>query len=159
MVTVTDAELCSSEGTIIIEGEFDLLTISTFTDCDEDNGTATATVTGGITTPAFAWSTGAAEAMITDLAPGFYSVTVTDTETDCAVHENVEVSQDPSCSVVISGTTFLNSINPECLSDTTTIPIPFIQISLSDGQIVYTDANGNYAVSYTHLTLPTTPYV
>ncbi len=143
-VTVTDEQGCSTQGIIFIEGNFDLNTSSTLADCDEDNGTATATVTGGITSPAFAWSNGASAEMITDLSPGFYSVTVTDTETDCQVHENIEVNEDPACTVLISGIAFLNAVNSDCETDSTSTPFPFIQITLSDGQIVYTDENGYY---------------
>ncbi len=118
-VTVTDDFGCTAEGSVFIDGDFDLEVSSTLTDCDEENGTATVIVSGGISNPSFNWSNGAATEMVSDLSPGFYSVTVTDTDTDCRVHQNVEVSEDPGCSVRISGTAFLNSINPDCITDTT----------------------------------------
>ncbi len=143
-VTVTDDYGCTAEGSIFIDGDFDLEVSSTLTDCDEENGTATVMVSGGISNPSFNWSNGAATEMVSDLSPGFYSVTVTDTDTDCRVHQNVEVREDPDCSVRISGTAFLNSINPDCITDMTSTPFNFIQLTLSDGQIAYSDENGNY---------------
>ena len=99
-VTVTGADGCSSEGgtTINILGVFDLTVNSTPTDCDETNGTASVTIIGVVPDPAYAWSNGATDNLITDLSPGFYSVTVTDTETNCQTQESVEVVEDPECS-------------------------------------------------------------
>lgn len=143
-VTVTDDFGCTAEGSVFIDGNFDLEVSSTLTDCDEENGTATVMVNGGISNPSFNWSNGAATEMVSDLSSGFYSVTVTDTETGCQVHQNIEVSEDPDCSVRISGTTFLNTINPDCVTDTTSMPFAFIQLTLSDGQIIFSDEDGFY---------------
>ena len=143
-VTVTDFNGCTAEGSVFIEGDFDLNTNSTLADCDQDNGTATVMINGGISNPSFNWSNGASTETNTDLSPGFYSVTVTDTDTDCQVHQNIEVSEDPDCSVRISGTAFLNTVSSDCVIDSTNVPFAFIQLTLSDGQIVYTDEDGFY---------------
>ena len=49
-----------------------------FTTCYEDNGAITATVAGGSGTYNYLWSTGATGTVISNLAPGSYTLTVTD---------------------------------------------------------------------------------
>ncbi len=99
-VTVTGADGCSSEGetTITFADLFDLTVNSTPADCDESNGTASVTITGEVLNPAYAWSNGATDSLVTELSPGLYAVTVTDTETNCQIQENVEIVENPDCS-------------------------------------------------------------
>ncbi len=99
-VTVTGGDGCTSEGatTISTPEVFNLTVNSTQTDCDEANGTASVTITGAVPNPAYSWSTGATDSLITALSPGLYSVTVTDTETSCQSQETVEITEAPGCS-------------------------------------------------------------
>lgn len=99
-VTVTGADGCTSEGTTTINMAevFDLTVNSTEADCDEANGTASVTIDGEVPNPTYAWSNGATDASITELSPGIYAVTVTDTETNCQSQGSVEVVEAPGCS-------------------------------------------------------------
>jgi hypothetical protein len=80
-VTVTDANGCTKSGNTVIIA-FPLMNLnvtSTNTSCNgTTNGTATANVTNGVQPLTYSWSNGGNTAMITNLGPGTYSVTVTD---------------------------------------------------------------------------------
>lgn len=80
-ITVTDANGCTKAGSTVIIA-FPLMNLNvtaTNTSCNgTTNGTATANVTNGTPPLSYLWSNGGTTAMITNLAPGTYSVTVTD---------------------------------------------------------------------------------
>jgi len=143
-LTVTDSNGCFSVNDVTIESPIDLEVSSTFTDCNTNNGTATATVLGGATDPTFEWSTGATTATVTDLAPDWYSVTVTDGITDCKVHQNVQVQEDSTCYVIIEGYVYIDDIDQDCLIDSETIPATQVRVELSDGQVIFTNSDGYY---------------
>ncbi len=92
-VTVTDANGCSEKGTAeITEPEALVLTM---TGQDEKcygqkNGAAAVSVAGGVAPYLFKWSTGATIAAAFNLAPGSYSVTVTD-KNNCVKVGNVTI--------------------------------------------------------------------
>ncbi len=80
-VTVTDANGCSSTGSALVTAP-PLLTL-TVTTTDEtgvgtNDGTATAVPGGGTPGYTYLWNNGATTSLITGLAPGNYTVTVTD---------------------------------------------------------------------------------
>ncbi len=82
-VTITDDKGCSAEGSYEVM-EPDVLTVTVAT-TDEtaagaNDGTATATPLGGTGTITYSWSNAGNMAMIDNLAPGPYTVTVTDAE-------------------------------------------------------------------------------
>ena len=91
-VQVTDANGCIAAGNIQIdESESpDLEIEATDTSCNEDDGTATVTASGGIAPYAYAWSNGRVTASINNLAPGAYTVTVTDAG-GCTSSASVEI--------------------------------------------------------------------
>ena len=143
-VTVTDENGCTAAATVTIESPIDLVVSSTLTTCNTADGTATATILGGAMDPSFAWSDGQNTATAVDLLAGWYSVTVTDNATNCQVHRNVEVLEDPSCFVLISGTVYVDDIDQDCAVDSETVPAVNIRVELSDGQVAFTDVNGFY---------------
>ena len=110
---------------------------STPADCDSTGGTATANVTGGASSPTYAWSNGEITATISDLAPGGYSVTVTDPGPGCRRHENVIVELDSSCFVTIAGTVYLEEINQDCVADAGALGVAGILISLDNNQSTF----------------------
>lgn len=78
--TVTDANGCTRSGSYVV-GEPSALTgtlTSTPTACNANSGTVTLTASGGVAPYSFAWSNGATTQNLANLAPGPYSVTVTD---------------------------------------------------------------------------------
>ena len=107
-VTVTDALGCVSSATIIIEEPNLMVSMASSTDqasAGMDDGTASVDVSGGTLPYAIDWSNGASGASIDGLAPGDYSVTITDyngcteshdiivNELDCAFTIDVELIQ------------------------------------------------------------------
>ena len=80
-VTVKDANGCTKSVTVVVAQPNDILAAIAKTDvkCNgAKDGTATVNASGGTSPYTYAWSNGAKTAAITGLAPGTYSVTVTD---------------------------------------------------------------------------------
>jgi hypothetical protein len=80
-VTVSDGENCTSTESVVISQPGELLAnVSTTAQTAPGNndGTASANVSGGTGSYTYAWSNGANTAQITGLAPGNYTVSVTD---------------------------------------------------------------------------------
>jgi len=80
-VVVTDANLCTFEATVVVtepeELELENLLVNNSVN-DQDNGNINIDIVGGTPPYSYDWSNGENEANITNLAPGFYDVTVTD---------------------------------------------------------------------------------
>lgn len=78
--TVTDPASCTATGSVTISAPSALSGAVTTLDasCGLSNGTATASVSGGVTPYSYNWSSGATTAAATGLGAGTYSVTVTD---------------------------------------------------------------------------------
>ncbi|MEA3445372.1 MAG: SprB repeat-containing protein, partial [Bacteroidota bacterium] len=86
-VTVTDSHDCVVTGSWTIEEPPDLEISITLTDIpcyNMDNGTIDLTIWGGTPPYSIVWSNGATTEDLTNLAPGTYSVTVTDSHGDVA---------------------------------------------------------------------------
>ena len=102
-VTVTDAEGCTDEESVVIlpSTSPELVVDKTDTSCGFDNGSASATTSLGTPPYTYSWSNGATTSSITGLAPGSYSVTVTDSE-NCTDKETVSIhsSSSPTCTVM-----------------------------------------------------------
>ncbi len=84
-VTVTDASGCTATtiATILQPDPLHIIVVTTqVSEEGADDGTCTALVTGGTGTYTYLWSTGATTPLVTGLAPGIYTVTVTD-ENEC----------------------------------------------------------------------------
>ena len=81
-VTITDANLCTTTETIVITEPTALAITSAQTDVSCNgltDGTASVTVTGGTGNYTYSWApAGGTAATATDLAPGTYTVTITD---------------------------------------------------------------------------------
>lgn len=83
---------------------------STPASCNAADGTATVSINGGSAPFTYAWSSGAASATATGLAPGTYSVTVTDASTCSEVH-SVTVGAAPSPVLTMDGWAAAGSAN------------------------------------------------
>jgi hypothetical protein len=114
-VTVSDNAGCTAElVTAITQPPLLTLTVSVTheTIVGAKNGTASASAVGGVSLPgggySFLWNNGATSAAISDLAPGSYTVTVTDAN-DCTASKTVEV-EGVNCSISIQ----LNTTAASC---------------------------------------------
>ncbi|NDB35715.1 MAG: hypothetical protein EB023_10360, partial [Flavobacteriia bacterium] len=105
-VTVTDANGCiTSANTTITEPAILTATASsTNVTCNGiNNGTASVSQTGGTAPYTYLWSNGGMASTISNLAPGSYTVTVTDAN-GCATQSSVNITQ-PNALVVNSAIT------------------------------------------------------
>lgn len=95
LVTVTDANGCTSEATFNIVQDENIAITSTTSNatCELENGTATAIPSTGIAPFTFEWSNGSDQSVITGVAAGTYSVTVTD-DTGCQGETTVDISTE-----------------------------------------------------------------
>ncbi|MEL6923857.1 MAG: SdrD B-like domain-containing protein, partial [Bacteroidota bacterium] len=97
-VTSTDANGCEaiSNFSISAPGLLDLVVGSSDVSCGEDaDGTAMATAVGGTPPYAYLWSNGDNTASVAGLAPGTYTVSVTDSN-GCMAEASVTIGQDKS---------------------------------------------------------------
>ncbi|MEL7426590.1 MAG: T9SS type A sorting domain-containing protein [Bacteroidota bacterium] len=80
--TVTDSQGCTGEGSLAIQQPAPVWTTfeQTYACGDEDNGSAEVFANGGTPPYTYQWSNGATTAAITNLPPGMYFYTVTDSE-------------------------------------------------------------------------------
>lgn len=111
-VTVTDTNGCTAVGSIDVELSPEgiwLMPVGTDADCGLDNGSAYSGVMTGTPPYIFEWSNGATTDTVTGLAPGTYSVTVTDVN-GCTNAESVTIEALSDLSVSISGQ------DPDCNS-------------------------------------------
>ncbi|MEZ4921283.1 MAG: T9SS type A sorting domain-containing protein, partial [Saprospiraceae bacterium] len=105
-VVVTDGEGCTAGATVIINEPAELVanaSASAQTMNGVDDGTATANPQGGTADYTYAWSNGETTQTITGLAPGTYTVVVTDLN-GCTDQQTVTVNSfDCALSASISG--------------------------------------------------------
>jgi len=129
-VTATDANGCTGSATTTVRRvELDLDLSSTSTVCaDGNDGTASASATGGDRPYVYQWSNGASTATISGLSPGVYGVTVTE-DNGCKVSGSVQVGEPDE--LVLTG----NPFNVSCDGDT-------------DGTINVTVSGGTPAYSF-----------
>lgn len=154
-VTVTDSEGCEATGTGTVTEPPLLIANATSQNpvCIDDNdGSASVSVSGGTQPYTYLWSTGATTVSIMGLAPGGYSVTVTDAN-GCTAIDNVVIT--PLSNLNVS----LQSNNESCPDQNdgtvTAFPIGGVQpitYSWSTGantQSISGLAPGIYAVTVT----------
>ena len=104
-VKVSDANGCKIERSVTISAPDRLILDleSTNAGCNgAAEGTATATVTGGTPSYTYEWSNGASTASIDNLAPGTYSVTVTDAH-KCEIEGSVVITALPGLTIKVVG--------------------------------------------------------
>lgn len=132
-VTVTDGNGCIAIATVVITQPASPLTVTTSTvdvNCfGGNNGSATATGSGGTLPLTYAWSNGANTTTITNLTAGPYSVTVTDGN-GCTAVANITINQ-PLVPLTVS----ITSTNVNCFGS-------------SDGTATATAAGGTPPYTY-----------
>ena len=104
-VTINDVRNCQRTGTVIIPIYPPIIpnVAATNTTCNgTSDGTAKATPSGGIAPYTFQWSNGGTSQTISNLSPGFYSVTVTD-NVGCSATGSAEVELGDGLNVTVNG--------------------------------------------------------
>ncbi len=107
-VTVTDANGCTISGTITVSEPsclgFSVDVTYTNPSCAEAvDGTATATVSGGVIPLIYSWSNGQISSTISNLAPGLYTVVVTDVNL-CQSSASINIVDPPILTSIGTGT-------------------------------------------------------
>jgi hypothetical protein len=93
-VTVTDANSSTATGNVVITSPSPIIVNAESTDesfFNGHDGTASSFPTGGTSPYTYLWSNGSNQSMISGLAPGVYTVTVTD-QSDCTSSQSVTVN-------------------------------------------------------------------
>jgi SprB-like repeat protein/type IX secretion system substrate protein/PKD domain-containing protein len=94
---------CVNQSSIVVEEqEAEIEVETTIASCGVPDATATVNTTY-IHNPKYQWSTGESTASIGGLAPGIYTVTITSPTSTCDEVQTIEIIQDPSCFVIVSG--------------------------------------------------------
>ncbi|NDJ00142.1 hypothetical protein GWA97_13745, partial [Flavobacterium sp. LaA7.5] len=105
--TVTDANGCTDTQSFTIT-EPTVLSVAAVVDnnetCANNDGAATAGVTGGTSGYTYLWSNGATTASITGLIAGTYTVTVTDAN-GCTATDDVTITSPTNCATLATVTT------------------------------------------------------
>lgn len=153
LVVVTDGENCSSSSSVVINQPAVLVAHATATAQTANgvnDGTATAAPAGGTSDYTYAWSNGGTTATITGLAPGTYTVVVTDANA-CSAGETVTVNSF-NCALSANA----SSTNVTCFganNGTATVslagaaePVTFNWSNGATTQSVSNLAAGNYSV-------------
>jgi HYR domain/SprB repeat len=111
-VIITDADNCTASASVTISQPPALVTNASATgetSVGGNNGTATANPTGGAPGYTYAWSNNATTQTISNLAPGNYTVSVTDAN-NCTATQTVTVASFSCAGVGVS----MASTNPSC---------------------------------------------
>lgn len=153
-LTVTDQGNCSKTGTANIPSFpfIDLAVFGTNTTCNgNSNGTATASAMGGVPPFTYEWDNGGTTMQITDLSPGTYFVTVTDSE-DCTASGSVEISMGIGLDVSLDGATYICNGQTGTLTAMAVGGTSFYSYIWSNGETTQTISNltpDYYAVTVT----------
>ncbi len=150
-VTVTDSQGCTSvcSTTINSIGGPTCVATSTPSNCYNNDGTATAAANGGSGLYSYLWSTGSTLMTIDNLAPGNYTVTVTDGK-GCQVVCNVNVIQSMTMCSGELGNKVWDDIDGDGLQSDNEPGIEFVKVRLYIAEShllvdsLYTNAMGEY---------------
>ncbi|MDQ3049228.1 MAG: T9SS type A sorting domain-containing protein, partial [Bacteroidota bacterium] len=152
VVTVTDANGCTAIYTIIVGSSgIPGLTVSDSTNIESgfgmNDGSIFLNLSGGSTGPyTYSWSNGATTEDIYSLSAGTYTVTITDSNGDCATY-TFTVGSTPGFGYV---TGYLyNDVNGNCVFDGSDYPLSGYFTTVTDGTTSYygyTNSAGYYSV-------------
>lgn len=147
-VTVQDANTCSVVKTAHVVSYSPLHVNMAHTNATcifDNNGTATATVTGGAAPYLFHWQNGQTSATSTGLAPTWqYGVYVTDAN-GCSGHNWTNIGyNNTNCAVDLCGYV-IEDKNANCVWETGEYGIPNVMVQTLPGGYTYTDATGHFS--------------
>ena len=134
-VTVTDSAGCDVVCTTMIEsiGGPSCTTSVVDAECGVNSGAVFASAAGGTGPYSYLWNTGATSPTISGLAPGPYSVTVTDEKGCQTVCQAVVLTSGANCGEV--GNLVWNDLNGDGIYDPTNEPgLPGVTVTLFDAE-------------------------
>ncbi|WBM74406.1 reprolysin-like metallopeptidase [Saprospira grandis] len=157
IVTVTDAAGCTTTATAVVNEPTALLASASSSDetCAGNDGTATATISGGTAGYTFLWSDGQTTATATNLVAGTYTVSITDANGCTTVATAVVNNSCTPCTLAATTSATDASCNASndgsatAIATAGTTPYSFLW---SDGQTTATASNliaGTYIVTVT----------
>ncbi len=127
---------------------FEILPVDT-PSCTDTNGSLEVLELGQAVPPvSYEWSNGNSGNLNTNLAYGWYSMTMTDGD-GCERHENVFLPADESCFSVISGNAYVN-YDCDCTADGNDFPYANLKVCAQNGTYIdcyYTDNTGAYWIA------------
>ena len=162
-VTATDANLCTDTETITITEPIPLvaaIALGSNVSCFGGNdGSATASATGGTAPYTFAWSNGATTATVTGLTAGTYTVTVTDANL-CDDTETITITEPAVlvASIALGNNVLCNGGNDGSATASATGGTTAYSFAWSNGTTTATASNlaaGTYTVTVTDANLCT----
>ena len=181
-VTVSDEANCVATESVVITDlissnlSLTILSVTNVSCFGGNDGMANVSADGGNGNYSYLWSNGAIGATISNLEVGNYTVTATDGSSTGSV--SVTISSPPQLIVQVLGTNAMNGNNGSAMAvvEGGTQPYLFLWSNGATTSSINNLIPGTYSVtviddndceeissvetvSYTHLTLPTTPYV
>ena len=143
-VTATDSLGIVYSDTFVVGGSDIIITDSLVKpSCDVSDGAIYTSVTGGVAPYTYSWTNGAATTDIFNLAPGGYTIYVTDS-TGCINHSPLILGSPDSCFVLVEGRAYIDQ-NNNCIFDAGDFPLQNAYIDFTPGGAVLTDTNGIYS--------------
>lgn len=142
LVTISDANNCSGNVSVTITQPDELLISGSSTDayCENDNGSANISVSGGNGGYSYSWSTGATDPFISNLSAGSYAAVVTDAN-GCSKSDTVIISFIPgpvlNTPVVVDPTCYGLSDGEASLSVSGISPYSFLWLNSSGDTLQY----------------------
>lgn len=157
-VTITDANAAGCQlvvSTTLVNPSALTATISnTPSICGSNNGTATASPSGGTTPYSFAWSNGQTTATAINLSAGNYSVTVSDAN-GCTVSLSTTVIEPPLIQLSISGSDVVcfgnNDGTAQVAATGGALPLTFAWSNGGNSPNISNLGPGNYTVTVTDI--------
>jgi len=151
-VTATDGSGCTATSTAVINGTSTIngLSVTSIVQQESCFGTQDAsidiTLSGGPSNLDFSWSNGATTEDLFNITAGYYSLQITDPLTgNCFIWTDSIGVSGVNCGS-ISGKIFDDN-NNNCIQDAAEADLINVLVTLSNGQIGYTNWTGNYSIS------------
>ncbi|WNJ20967.1 T9SS type A sorting domain-containing protein [Pontibacter sp. G13] len=127
---------------ILTEGGIDISSSIMSPSCANADGSISLQVSGGMGSLSYLWSDGSSSPNLTNLTPGGYAVTVTDSM-GCTASEYFMVEEAADCQNVISGKVYVDT-NGNCSFDQGEPTVPHAIVQLTPSGRTFTDAHGEY---------------
>ena len=154
-LTVTDFLGCQefTSVTVVEESDLDISVAATASSgCGAPDGSASVTITGGVAPHTISWSNGGNAANISGLAPGTYSVTVTDAN-GCGATDQVTITGTPAIDLMITGVNAGCAANGSASAMVTpgsgTPPFTYLWNTGANTSIINNLTAGTYSVTVT----------